>query len=368
MAMSVRATPGDRRIRRLLAGGGAVLAISFFVPAGQLGFARSQQACSVRWRASPSPTIPNGSELLGISTRTPNDIWAVGSHFGKTLIEHWDGARWQIVSSPSVGTDARLWAVAATSASNAWAVGGNELPYQRITLHWNGRRWSSFRILIPRGGFLSDVTADGAGGVWAVGDFTARWNGTRWRVVRNARGGRSSGVAALGRSRAWAVGDGTFIQRWNGVRWRHVQSPNVAYGDGAENVLNGVDGLSATDVWAVGRWEERQSMEGGPEGSLIEHWDGRAWRIVQSPPGAFDLNGIAAIAKDDVLAVGLRFHGQSALPLIEHWDGRRWQVVRSPGTDGLNDVAAISRTNVWAVGGIGGGEGSRAFILHYGCA
>jgi hypothetical protein len=358
---------GNRRTARLLAGCSAALAISFFVSAAQSGFARTQQACSLRWRTSPSPTIPKGSELLGLFARTPNDVWAVGSHFGKTLIEHWDGARWRIVPSPSAGFGSRLEAVAGTSASSAWAVGGSETPYRAIMLHWNGRRWSSFRI--PGDGLLWDVAADGAGGVWAVGDFTARWNGTGWRVVRTAGG--SNGVAALGRGRAWAVGDGTLIQRWNGVRWRRVQSPNVVYGEGAENVLSAVDAFSPTDVWAVGRWEDRQSMEGGPNGALIEHSNGLLWRIVRSPQGGFDLTGVAAISTDDVWAVGDRWpSSQRALPLIEHWDGRRWQVVRSPspGTDGLNDVAAISRTNVWAVGGSGGGEGSRGFILHYGCA
>src|SRR6266700_6788157 len=69
-----------------------------------------------------------------------------------------------------------------------------------------------------------------------------------------------SGVAATSSSNAWAVGTWsqsnttykTLIERWNGTAWKVQTSPNPAPGDWDENVLNGVAGLSSSDAWAVG--------------------------------------------------------------------------------------------------------------------
>src|SRR6266568_2309427 len=68
-----------------------------------------------------------------------------------------------------------------------------------------------------------------------------------------------SGVAATSSSNAWAVGTWsqsnttykTLIERWNGTAWKVQTSPNPAPGDWDENVLNGVAGLSSSDAWAV---------------------------------------------------------------------------------------------------------------------
>jgi hypothetical protein len=67
------------------------------------------------------------------------------------------------------------------------------------------------------------------------------------------------------------------------------------------------------------------------------------------------LNGIAAISESDVWAVGMRsIDGLGERMLIKHWDGVRWTSVISPnvGTrdNVLYGVAASSATNVWAVG------------------
>jgi hypothetical protein len=67
------------------------------------------------------------------------------------------------------------------------------------------------------------------------------------------------------------------------------------------------------------------------------------------------LNGVAAISQSDVWAVGARsIDGLGERMLIKHWDGLRWTSVISPnmGTreNALNAVAASSAADVWAVG------------------
>ncbi|HEX4016270.1 MAG TPA: hypothetical protein VHX15_05980 [Frankiaceae bacterium] len=65
---------------------------------------------------------------------------------------------------------------------------------------------------------------------------------------------------------------------------------------------------------------------------------------------------MATISKNDVWAVGATFTdtGESrSRALVEHFNGRSWTVVALPGTagTGLASVAAVSATDVWAVGG-----------------
>ncbi|MGD1052592.1 MAG: hypothetical protein ABR950_02065 [Candidatus Dormibacteria bacterium] len=74
------------------------------------------------------------------------------------------------------------------------------------------------------------------------------------------------------------------------------------------------------------------------------------------------LAGVAAISPTDVWAVGgAGPAGQAATTLTEHWNGNTWSIVKSPdasneaalGGDQLTAVAAVSAADIWAVGYIG---------------
>src|SRR5205814_7682090 len=122
-----------------------------------------------------------------------------------------------------------------------------------------------------------------------------------------------------------------------GLAWRVVPSPN----QGNNDILNGVAAVAANDIWAVGQTDG---------GSLTEHWNGTSWSVVPSPGGPF--NGVAAISANDVWAVGT----YSGDPLTEHWNGSTWSIVASPTISGtLYGVAAISANDVWAVGSYSSG-------------
>jgi hypothetical protein len=81
-----------------------------------------------------------------------------------------------------------------------------------------------------------------------------------------------------------------------------------------------------------------------------------SWRVVSSPsPSVYGniINGMAAISASDVWAVGSATTYSGSGTLIEHWDGRSWSVVSSPSPAGrsvLNDVAVNSAGDAWAVG------------------
>jgi hypothetical protein len=129
-----------------------------------------------------------------------------------------------------------------------------------------------------------------------------------------------------------------------------VPSPSVT------GTLVATAAIADNDIWAVGR--------GGPApGTLAEHFDGRRWSVVPTPPlpsggingpgGQFF--GISAAASNDVWGVGFKIGPDNpdfGLQLIEHWDGTAWSEVTSPLVEGdsLRAVAAISANDVWAVG------------------
>jgi hypothetical protein len=107
--------------------------------------------------------------------------------------------------------------------------------------------------------------------------------------------------------------------------------------------LFAVDAVSAKDVWAVGR---RFTEDPFGYTSLILHWDGAAWVEVQSPD--IVLTDIAAVSSTDVWAIG----GDIDATRIFHWDGTSWEAVPHPKPPGASftAIAARSANDVWVVG------------------
>lgn len=156
--------------------------------------------------------------------------------------------------------------------------------------------------------------------------------------------------------------------------WQQVSSPNISATN--NNQLLGVDAVSDNDVWAVG-WAQDPSGPQYVKRTLIQHFDGGSWSIVESPNPRSDVNSqlhsVSAASANDVWAVGSSHNG--SLPsrtLIQHWDGAQWSIVPSPSPDSqfneLRSVAALSVNDVWAVGYRGGtksGTPIETFILHW---
>ncbi len=92
------------------------------------------------------------------------------------------------------------------------------------------------------------------------------------------------------------------------------------------------------------------------------------WGLVSSPNVGTDDNHLldmAAVSASDIWAVGYYFNGFVSQTLVEHWNGTSWSVVPSPnvgtGTSILHGVAAVSANDVWAVGY----TGTQTLIEHW---
>jgi hypothetical protein len=279
--------------------------------------------------------------------------------------------KWNIIKSPNVGSISILNAVAAVSANDVWAV-GTSTGNQSLIEHWDGTSWSVVSSpSLPGDGSLSGLAVVSADDIWAVGNdyggtsqnsiaVTEHWNGTQWSIVLSPNfhwGNALVGATVISTDNVWAVGyyytddtgslTSTLVEHWNGKQWSVVSSPTPTNDE--QYPLVSASAISANDIWAVGYG----GNSGPPEDTLTEHWNGKKWSIANSPNiGTVSiLNGVAAVSTSNVWAVGA---SGTTNALIEHWNGKSWSTFKNPGSsiNGtlLTGVAELSSGNIWAVG------------------
>ena len=132
-------------------------------------------------------------------------------------------------------------------------------------------------------------------------------------------------------------------------------------------ILTATTAIAANDIWSVGF----ANLAPNPQKLLAEHWNGSSWSVVPSPnPNGGSSNGnnvlseIAAVSATDIWAVGYTTDPSTGLQqtLTEHWDGTSWSVTASPnaapaGSSTLAGVTALGDGTVVAVGTISNNNG-----------
>jgi hypothetical protein len=121
----------------------------------------------------------------------------------------------------------------------------------------------------------------------------------------------------------------------------------VAGPAGEDGELRKVAAISANDVWAFGG--------GTGPGPLVEHWDGKAWRVVPDAGALSSLNGIVAVSVDFANNIwALASNNTGGASLVE-FNGKTWSLVATmPTINGepmnAGSITAISPTDVWIAG------------------
>jgi hypothetical protein len=250
--------------------------------------ARSASVCSPSWQAVPD-ALP---ESWGIAGQSPTNAWAIGGH----SLEHWDGQSWSLSWRPRVGFLA-FEAIAAVGPSAAWVVGERETAQHPLTEHqwigsWDGTRWHADHIPTLHGQtWLSDVLAVSPTDAWAVGG--------RWVHARTPHGIR------------------TLIEHWNGRSWKVVSSAKIGHPTrfvatpksswlnrekipASGDQLNAIAAVAPDNIWAVGAFDvllnQHKAKNVGEYVSrlLTEHWNGKKWTVASTRPadpgGSFQIN------------------------------------------------------------------------------
>lgn len=231
------------------------------------------------------------------------------------------------------------------------------------------------------------ASASSATDIWAVGDSTMHFNGTKWTafpapLINGELTADLQGVVDISPTEAWAVGNvtlganpGQIIEQWNGIKWNLFPNPTLLPNSQAD--LFAITSTSANEIWAVGNLVQDLSNGGAVSFNLFEHWNGTSWTPTFIQDNTFEaLTGVSADAIDDAWAVGwvAPLGDGSNGTLAIHWNGTSWTAVATPvnigeGPNELNAVVALAPDNAWAVGfstpGLAGQSATLTLILHW---
>jgi len=290
-----------------------------------------------------------------------------------------------------------LKGVAAVSATNAYAVGLTRSSksgsvYKGLIEHFNGSTWTvtpSASVAAADTVYLNGVSATSASNVFAVGkDYSPttekskslieHFNGTEWTRVASPTeeppNATLNGVSADSTTDAWAVGESnspnpheggtvTLIEHFNGTKWSVVEGA-PEYPSSQFNRLGAVDAIAPNDVWVTG-------VTGKHHQPVIEHFNGSSWSVVEQAAPASTLSSISGSSANDVWIVG--FAGET--PFSEHFNGSEVVEVPVPAVAApsgvataseLNGVVDLGPANVWAVGRVQTeGEPNTPLIEHF---
>jgi hypothetical protein len=196
---------------------------------------------------------------------------------------------------------------------------------------------------------LAPVTCDGQF------DVVASPSGTGDNILVSTAAISPNDVWAVGNSVSTTGFDRALAEHWNGSTWSiiAVPLPTSLHSD-----LTGVSAIATNDVWAVGVYEVNTQ---GVTHTFAEHWNGTSWTLTTSTvnPTPFSiLFAVAAVSSTDVWAVGT-FDSAGLLPMVEHWNGTTWSWDStvpnpSPSDNELFAISAWSSTDIWAVGEFSG--------------
>lgn len=114
--------------------------------------------------------------------------------------------------------------------------------------------------------------------------------------------------------------------------WCVEETPEAGY------FLNGIWGSSDRDIYAIGR-------DSGSKGSMF-HYDGSSWSRL-TPDMEEVLNGICGFGADDIYVVGANGY-------ISHFDGASWSKMTSSTSKDVRDVWCHDVDNVYSVDVNGG--------------
>lgn len=273
---------------------------------------------------------------------------------------------WAKVDVPVAGS---LYAAASISSDDVWVAGFDDDPRDAVAAHWDGSEWSDVPVVVDSGSqtdMIRDMDSIASDDVWFVGGYTElgagtfralvlRWTGSDFEQIPIDAGQDPSfyGVEALASDDVWAVGTywpgSGFHQRglaahWDGVEWTLLPIPHRP---GTDRMLWDVAAVASDDVWAVGVKYDRGQRP------FIVHWDGTTWSTVKGADVGTEQAGLFSVdvAGDAIVAAGYRNDGRRAL--IEAWTGSSW--VRQPVPKvgvyaGLQAVDGSSSDRIWAVG------------------
>ena len=225
------------------------------------------------------------------------------------------------------------------------------------------------RIKVKGEVIMTGVAALGRADAWAMGiqekandasvGLIERWNGSSWRRITLPSGvasqwnglGPAPTIAVHSDTDLWAFSllVPAYLRR-NGTHWSTGLLP-LANGDTQPFISVGVD-RGHGNVWALGGADDNSAFV-----PYAARFDGTSWSVVPVP-GHGPIVAASVLSGSDIWAVtGSRNVGGSLIttrrPEVLHWNGATWKAVKLPSRlPGLpSSIMAVSDHNVWIGGG-----------------
>jgi hypothetical protein len=209
--------------------------------------------------------------------------------------------------------------------------------------------------------------------VYRQAGYFAHFNGKTWRHGSFPLSGTAA--AARSASDVWVGGDtadGVGIEHWDGHRWHVTPLPDLGLGSGSTvryfaDIL-GLADVASNDVWAdVG---VLNSTGTNPPGTVLLHWNGKAWSRVRFPYGGNAVTPVTYDGHGGIWLVTADGTGNNPTQWFDHYTGGHWTRVRVPSRAGeqpeMDNLSWIPGTrSLWATGGVDFANDGEA-ILKYG--
>ena len=171
---------------------------------------------------------------------------------------------------------------------------------------------------------LGAVWSFGPEDVWISADSgrMVHWNGSEWEVFELEKFEIMLGIWGFSASDVWAVGGAT-LARFDGTTWETTDLAKLA--SGIQN-LNGIWASSRSDIWVVG------------SNSTAAHFDGTSWRRYQA--AGPDNTAVWGSGPDNVYA--------ASTFRVAHWNGTSWSEIETgEWSSGGESIWGFGPDNVW---------------------
>ena len=263
---------------------------------------------------------------------------------------------WRPVQVPAQSGVMVYKAITATGPADAWAVGqasGGFVPgVYPLVIHWNGTRWQ--RMPLPaatrRWEMFTSVVAASPANVWVTAaSYTLQefaviyhYDGVGWTEIPVPAHVYSISSMAVSRDgHLWITGHAhldAYVARWDGRAWTLLTPP------GPPATLTGIAARTDSDVWVTGDPQD------------LYHWDGEHWTRAVSPVQAGgNLPEVIALSASDVWAAGavggFGIRGEPPPAGLLHWDGHHWSTVQVPlqGDNPLSGITPDGAGGIWVI-------------------
>lgn len=293
-------------------------------------------------------------DLYSVWGTSGRDVFAAGK---RGTIIHYDGRTWSMMAS---GSKNGLYRIIGTAPDDVFTIG-----WAGTILHYDGVRWEAMES--PTQLTLRDVWAYASNDIYVVGDggVALHYDGTSWNIIDTPTSGDLFTIWGDSTHNVYAGGGNKIILRnWERIKNKELNyvdriwglSTGETYFEGGPGAhvcrLVGDDLVSFDNLWTKRNWNESVEarvlldMESraltvyGDKYKLLrdvwpERWGEHAWRNASS---------FWSPVNDCLFTVDP--DGR-----VWYYDGTEWYSVKLNKTSKLIDIAGVSPSNFYVLGG-----------------